>query len=604
MRASLGAENVGSITIILLMPNGTSNAGVVHSSVLGSAVRFWALIRELRALMARRHVSAERVLLALVGIVTQERAPGVGSRWLGPGRVLAKAREVIGMANLLKPLDFDAMTYGASTAYALLCSDDIRHSQAMFFTPPALTGRLLDELERNGVDYANSRFMDPACGGAAFLVPIARRIIRTMKNDRSAEAIATHLATHLYGMELDPVLARLCRHFLEMQIAIELGIKKSIGVKIRTGNALTNVAKWRVGVDVIVCNPPYRKLNGTEQDAYRQKYKDILSAQSNLYALFMGLCVDRVECGGLIGLVTPANFLTGQSFSNLREKLIRDGNVRHIGILSDRGGVFMDAQMETAVTVIERRTKPRIGDTTATVGIIERDGSQRDVGVCSIPDSGRAWPIPREKGDVALIQSMAKSGYRLADFGYEVRIGLIVWNRDKRRTFMTDAKARRAGKDTYVPLFWASDVTPGKAVRLPTAFKDGDEARFVKVGDRALAPLIRNAALVMQRVTNNHQKQRLIASPVPKIVYKKYGGFVGENHTVILEATGEPAVTPDELAELLATRPLDRYYRCISGSSNVSVFELSQLPLPNPKRLRILLTNGLAMEQAALAAYQ
>jgi adenine-specific DNA-methyltransferase len=126
----------------------------------------------------------------------------------------------------------------------------------------------------------------------------------------------------------------------------------------------------------------------------------------------------------------------------------------------------------------------------------------------------------------------------------------------------------------------------------------------VKVGDRALAPLIRNAALVMQRVTNNHQKQRLIASPVPKIVYKKYGGFVGENHTVILEATGEPAVTPDELAELLATRPLDRYYRCISGSSNVSVFELSQLPLPNPKRLRILLTNGLAMEQAALAAYQ
>jgi len=95
----------------------------------------------------------------------------------------------------------------------------------------------------------------------------------------------------------------------------------------------------------------------------------------------------------------------------------------------------------------------------------------------------------------------------------------------------------------------------------------------------------------------------LVAAVVPTQLIDAYGGFVGENHTVILEQTAsEPALDPEQLARLLATPTVDRHFRCISGATNVSIFELSQLRLPDPVRLRHFLAQGLDMPSAAWKA--
>ena len=67
-------------------------------------------------------------------------------------------------------------TYWLSSAYAQLAGEERRKQLAMFFTPPSLTSRLLDDLSTSGVDFAVRKFCDPACGGAAFLAPIATRM--------------------------------------------------------------------------------------------------------------------------------------------------------------------------------------------------------------------------------------------------------------------------------------------------------------------------------------------------------------------------------------------------------------------------------------------
>lgn len=79
----------------------------------------------------------------------------------------------------------------------------------------------------------------------------------------------------------------------------------------------------------------------------------------------------------------------------------------------------------------------------------------------------------------------------------------------------------------------------------------------------------------MQRVTSNDQQRRLVAAAVSPGVFETYGGFIGENHVVILEAlTNKPALPPTKLARLLSAYTVDRYFRCISGATNVSAFEL------------------------------
>jgi len=79
---------------------------------------------------------------------------------------------------------------------------------------------------------------------------------------------------------------------------------------------------------------------------------------------------------------------------------------------------------------------------------------------------------------------------------------------------------------------------------------------------------------------------------------------VGENHTVILEqVTDAPALVTEKLARVLGTHLIDRAFRCISSSTNVSIYELNQLALPDPAVLARLIESGLDIEDAVTSAY-
>jgi adenine-specific DNA-methyltransferase len=60
---------------------------------------------------------------------------------------------------------------------------------------------------------------------------------------------------------------------------------------------------------------------------------------------------------------------------------------------------------------------------------------------------------------------------------------------------------------------------------------------------------------------------------------------------------------PAKLAKLLSTHTVDRYFRCISGATNVSAFELNQLALPDPDALAKTITSGKSMNEAVNLAY-
>ena len=124
------------------------------------------------------------------------------------------------------------------------------------------------------------------------------------------------------------------------------------------------------------------------------------------------------------------------------------------------------------------------------------------------------------------------------------------------------------------------------------------------LGSKSHQSIVRHPSVILQRVTSNDQSRRLIAATVPDEILETYGGFVGENHTVILEQTvPEPALAPAQLSLLLGLSIIDRCFRCISGATNVSIFELKQLPLPNPDKLKKLLSEGRDFEEAAQSAF-
>lgn len=573
----------------------------------GTKSQFLRLVRGLRTVMQSAQVGPDVVVGSALGRWCKQSFPGLPRSGLRVNAQLQHDPAVVAFVDFVKGLDLLEGTYWLSSAYAQLAGEISRKQLAMFFTPPSLTRRLLEDLLTNGVEFAAQKFCDPACGGAAFLAPIATRMRDALrKRGASPAQILEHVQHHLLGFDKDAALCKMSKHFLLMVLHHEVvatGARPKF--QVYQGDSLLRAQHLLGALDVVICNPPFRKMPSVEVAHYLNDFADIIEAQPNLYALFIALCVKLLVPGGTCALVTPTSFLSGQNFSKLRTFLMTQATVLSIGMVSDRFGVFIDVEQETALTLARREQTGHTSNTEAEVSVVARNGQYVDVGRCALPNSGAAWPIPRAESDVALLRSAARSRATLADYGYRPRIGAFVWNRDTRTTYPSAKSAAHARGGTAVPLLWSSDILRDGHLRFTGYPKINREHCFVNLGAKDHPSVIRSPSVLLQRVTSNDQPRRLVAAAVPRALIETYGGFVGENHIVILEqASPEPALNPEQLAQLLATPTVDRYFRCISGANNVSVFELSQLRLPDPGRLKALLTQGYDMPSAAREALQ
>lgn len=563
-----------------------------------------ALIRSVRALQKLGEIRGRTPTL-IVGTILRRwslssfpelKAPSL--RW---SKTLLDDPAVLTFEKYLKQLSFEDAAYWLSTAYTALSPAEERKRLAMYFTPPPIANRLLNDLADEGATFDRHSFMDPACGGAAFLAIVADRMrAGLLKRKMGPSAILRHANAHLAGIDIDKTLCVLSRHFLRMVFYREIcAAGWAPQFNVQDGDSLTKARRLRRRFDVVVCNPPYRKLSRKEADPHRAKYSEAMQGQPNLYALFIQLTTKLTRTDGIVGLVTPTSFLSGQNFSLLRTFLLNQVSVKHIGIIRDRLRVYFDVEQDTALTTI-RPGSQEGKQTAARISVVDRAGKYSKLGKCTLPNSGSSWPLARDASDMRLLEKVTRSTFRLANYGYKPTIGGFVWNRDTRRTYEIFDEVPESKRDGAFPLLWASDLRPSGRLSFDANKATGTHDRYVVPGKSGELLIKKNPAVLLQRVTTSDQAHRLIGAIVSESFVAEHGGFVGENHVVILEQNPQTAVLPPtDMLSLLKTAVVNRYFNCISGCANVSVFELQQLPLPDPKALKQLLGKGLSMEKAA-----
>jgi adenine-specific DNA-methyltransferase len=172
--------------------------------------------------------------------------------------------------------------------------------------------------------------------------------------------------------------------------------------------------------------------------------------------------------------------------------------------------------------------------------------------------------------------------HRLADWGYEVSTGPLVWNRHK------DQLVRELGP-RCLPLIWAEAISSDGRFVYRANKKNHAPLFEFRQGDEWL--LTDQPCVLLQRTTAKEQSRRLIAAYLPGSFLDKAGGAVViENHVNMVRARRDatPVVSGPTLAAFLNSIAADRAFRCVSGSVAVSAFELEALPLPPPSKLQKL----------------
>ena len=147
-------------------------------------------------------------------------------------------------------------------------------------------------------------------------------------------------------------------------------------------------------------------------------------------------------------------------------------------------------------------------------------------------------------------------------------------HRDRRRRFASLEAARRAKAVKPVPMLRASEIRVSGKLEFERQERPDC---FIDVG-RQGPGLVTKPAIALHRVSSHDQDRRLICAPVPRALQSEHGGVLGENHVNFLVAINGKPVHPALLARILRSGPVDRLFRCRSGATNVSVYELTHLP--------------------------
>jgi adenine-specific DNA-methyltransferase len=391
--------------------------------------------------------------------------------------------------------------------------------------------------------------------------------------------LVNNIGSRLAGYELDPFAAWLSQVTLDaVMLPVTLKAGRQLASLVTVGDTLTMTAPSRQ-FDLVIGNPPYGRVKLSA--AQRQEFQRALYGHANLYALFMDIAVRHAKADGYLAYLTPTSFLAGEYFKNLRSLLAVEARPVTLDFVTVRKGVFEEVLQEVILATYKRRSKRKTADVHIVKPVSATRVDVRPAGTFRLPsDTSAPWLMARSEANAPLLDRMAKLKHRLADWGYAVSTGPLVWNRHKSQLCKT-------GTAKTLPLIWAESITSDG--RFVFSAVKRNHAPYFRIEDGDDWLIVRKACVLLQRTTAKEQNRRLIAAALPESFLAQHKAVVIENHINMLRpVVDKPKVPPAVLATFLNSKAADLAFRCVSGSVAVSAYELEALPVPSPKDMAVI----------------
>ena len=499
----------------------------------------------------------------------------------------------------LAKMDRALAAYWLSSFYSLLICQERRNRDGIYFTPPNLSTRVFEDISAAySGDMIKAKIVDPCSGGGAFLGPLAARIRQDMKRRgiRPRDRLR-RISENLNGIELCRTLRELSEVFCLIELYSDIEWEQAIPTfKIETADFLTRKFKEQ-SFDVVIGNPPFRRLTESEQSVYSPKFGVTRNGGSNLYGLFIHKALTLIRPGGVVGLIIPASLFAGARYAHLRSYIGGLADVISIQTMQERAGVFLDVQQETAVLTLKKFMRGVRRRSFTRIGTVSERVKSKSIARCELPKGCRPWVIPRSREQAEAASLFSKDLPTLAYYGLSIRTGSVVWNRDDRPRYPTRGPKSKNGVSRF-PLIWSECIGADGTFGFERAKHRAPSEVFV--GTQSADPeLLRFSAIAVKRTSNSKQSRRIYCAYISKGFVQDYEAYLGENHVNLLVPEGtSTSMNLELLAQVLNSAPVDEAFRCLSGSSAVSKYELSRLPLPELENVQKRLAEGFDISAA------
>jgi adenine-specific DNA-methyltransferase len=341
--------------------------------------------------------------------------------------------------------------------------------------------------------------------------------------------------------------------------------------------------------DLAVMNPPYFKVRKDAASARAMAH--VVHGQPNVYAFFMAVAADLLRDGGELVAITPRSYFNGPYFKRFRKWFFDRMTARQIHAFESRTAPFREADVlqENVILLAEKGGKPKDLVLTSSPG---RNFQRVDRHVLPytrvIEDSSGDCLVRVATSEIEqqIIEAVDGLPHRFRDLPFKISTGPVV-------TFRSRAFLRHERTDETAPLLWMHNVRPF-ATRFPP--KNGKPMHIVVSDESKRLLLPAKRYVLLKRFTAKEERRRLVAGIVES--KDSYSPFLGlENHlNYVCRPKGE--LSKEEafgLAALFNSALVDRYFRAVSGNTQVNAAEIRAMPVPRVETLREI---GRAVEES------
>lgn len=484
--------------------------------------------------------------------------------------------------------------------YLHLVSFDLRKQLGQYSTPVSIVRRILESVEYTpSKDILHKRLLDPACGSGVFLVESAHAYLNVLKKARiPLYKWYPMVIAAISGIDIDPKACLFARLNLSFLLAPSIlwfvardGIENLKHLPVYCADTLQLLVsekkpllygsknlplKWHF--DFVVGNPPYFKIKNIAEDI-KDTFAETIYGHPNAYGLFIQAGIEMLKTHGRLGFIVPRSMLSGLYFKNLRNFIERETSVKEIVYISERKKVFDDVLHGTMILSLKRakeheektnisfvRSLKDIRNQYKIINIKRDKVIQRLNGttVWFVADSVKAYNIINR----IIKEHPLLSGNKI---NCKAKTGQIVWNRVK--PLLTET-----AESNTLPLVWATDV--GK---FSFSFNRARQTRpcFLEVNQKTENLVVKDPAILIQRITADEQPYRIVASIPAEFCKKAHNGYFVENHlNIIQHLVNNSASDLYFLLGILNSEITDFFFRTMNGNTQVSVTELNLLPIP------------------------
>lgn len=331
--------------------------------------------------------------------------------------------------------------------------------------------------------------------------------------------------------------------------------------------------------DLIIMNPPYFKLRKDSEMVRAMEH--VVHGQPNIYALFMAVAAGLLTDGAELVAITPRSYFNGPYFKRFRKWFFDRVTVRQIHLFESRAAAFREDEVlqENVILLGEKKGEPQDVVLTSSHGRTFDQVDRQSLAYRRVIENGSGDHLVRvatSELERQIVETVDNLPHRFRDLPFKISTGPVVTFR------ATEFLCLDRMKDT-APLLWMHNIRPFTMQFRPKGGKPM-HIRATDESKRLLLPARRY--VLLKRFTAKEERRRLVAGIVePKDSYSPLLGL--ENHLNYIYGTvGE--LTGDEafgLAALLNSMLIDRYFRAISGNTQVNAAEIRAMPLPDLKAI-------------------